>query len=86
MLVKIYGRFYRRTVRKLIIKLAHHFEGEEFLSTTLRKIFQEHHGVEVGMYSHGGCFVPGNYDRFTKIGRYCSIAMTSSAMNRNHPM
>jgi acetyltransferase-like isoleucine patch superfamily enzyme len=38
------------------------------------------------MYTHGGCFVPGKFDRFTTIGRYCSIAMTATAMNRNHPL
>lgn len=61
-------------------------EGGEMLSSTLRKIFLKHWGVEIGKYTHGGCFVPWNFDRSTKIGRYCSIAMDCRAMNRNHPL
>jgi acetyltransferase-like isoleucine patch superfamily enzyme len=76
----------RRSLRKILINVIHKFEGGEYQSCTLREIFRVHHGIEIGLYTHGGCFVPGNYDRFTVIGRYCSIAMTSSAMNRNHPM
>jgi acetyltransferase-like isoleucine patch superfamily enzyme len=85
-LVYLYGRMKRRVFRNLIIKFVYKKEKGEFLSQTLRKIFIKYYGVEIGMYTHGGCFIPGRYDRFTKIGRYCSIATTSSAMNRNHPM
>jgi acetyltransferase-like isoleucine patch superfamily enzyme len=85
-LVNQYGLFRKRVFRRLILKLVYRREGGEFLSLTLREIFQKHHGVEIGKYTHGGCFVSGNYDRYTKIGRYCSIAMGSNAMNRNHPL
>jgi hypothetical protein len=38
------------------------------------------------MYTHGGCFVPGQVHPFTTIGRYCSIAGTVRIINRNHPL
>ncbi len=73
-------------LRRFILNRIKSVEGGEYYSPTLRKIFLEYYGVEIGIHTHGGCFVPGNYDHHTKIGRYCSIAMTSRAMNRNHPM
>lgn len=85
-LCSMYGKVKNRFFRRLILKYIHSFEGGEYLSETLREIFRRQFGVTIGKYTHGGCFVPGAYDRFTTIGRYCSIAMTSSCMNRNHPM
>lgn len=35
------------------------------------------------MYTHG-CFAPYQIDRFTTIGRYCSIARTAKVINHNH--
>ncbi len=61
-------------------------EGGPLYSTTLRLIFRKYYQVEIGMYTHGSCFVPGNFDRYTKIGRYCSIAADVHVFNRNHPM
>jgi virginiamycin A acetyltransferase len=73
-------------LRRLVIRLACRFERGEFYSRTLRRIFREYHDVNIGMYSQGGCFVPGAMDRHTTIGRYCSIAQGVRTMNRNHPM
>jgi acetyltransferase-like isoleucine patch superfamily enzyme len=55
-------------------------------SRTIRRIFATYHDVDVGLYTHGGCFVVGNMPTGTKIGRYCSIAKTAQAFNTNHPM
>ncbi len=85
-LVVLYGKVRRKTARRWIINYINRTEGGEYKSMTLRELFRRHYGVEIGRYTHGGCFVPGNYDRFTKIGRYCSIARDTRAMNRNHPM
>lgn len=85
LLVRLYARNNIR-LRRFILKLANRFDGGEFCSETLREIFRRYHKVEIGMYTHGGCFVPGQIDRYTTIGRYCSIARTMRAMNRNHPM
>ena len=72
----------RAIAKKLIYKL----EGGEFYSTTLRKIFKDLYDIEIGMYTHGGCFTPYGFDRYTTIGRYCSIAFGVRGMNRNHPL
>lgn len=68
-------------IRTIIYKL----EGGEFYSSTLRRIFRDYHGIDVGMYTHGGCFDPANVQSNTSIGRYCSIARTARFVTHNHP-
>lgn len=81
----LYGR--RRSVpRMAAVRLATATEGGEFLSPTLREIFRRYYGVDVGLYTHGGCFVPHAFGRGTRIGRYSSIARTAFAATLNHPM
>lgn len=70
----------------MILKIINRIDGGELYSKSLREIFEYYHKVDIGMYSHGGCFNPGQIDKFTRIGRYCSIARTVRVMNRNHPM
>jgi len=72
--------------RKLLLQVIKRKEGGEFYSLTLRKIFKNYHKIDIGLYSHGGCFIPPQMDKNTKIGRYCSIATSVRIMNRNHPM
>lgn len=79
-------RIDNRRLRYFIIDLIIRFDGGEFYSTWLRKIMKEYYGVEVGLYSHGACLRPMQMDRYTKIGRYCSLTETARVMNRNHPM
>lgn len=55
-------------------------------SPTLREIFRRFHGVDVGMYTHGGCFEPFAFGRGTTIGRYSSIARSAFAATLDHPM
>ncbi len=73
-------------LRKLIIKIIRRLEKGNIYSINLRKIYSKYYNVEIGMYTIGGCFNISQFDRYTKIGRYCSIAMTASVMNRNHPL
>lgn len=84
-LVWLYGRE-RQASRTLAVKLATKREGGEFRSPTLREIFRRYHGVEIGMYTHGGCFVPHAFGRNTTIGRYSSVARSAFAATLNHPM
>lgn len=84
-LVRRYGSS-GRTARRLIIKYVLEKEGGEFYSTTLREIYRVHYGVDVGLYTHGGCFRPRAFDHETTIGRYSSIAVTAYAATLNHPM
>jgi len=69
-----------------VLRAARRLEGGEFRSTTLREIFARYWGVEVGLYTHGGCFQTGAVDAETKIGRYCSIAHGVRIVNANHPL
>ena len=82
---KIY-RLNNNRIRSLILKILNRIEGGTFYSSTLREIFRNYHKVDIGMYSHGACFVPGQIDQHTIVGNYCSMAPTARVMNRNHPM
>lgn len=73
-------------VKRAVLKILVRIEGGEYYSPTLRAILRDYHGVDIGMYTHGGCFQPGRFDRFTTVGRYCSISRTARAMNRDHPV
>jgi virginiamycin A acetyltransferase len=74
------------SLRDRVIALISRMEGGDCYSPTLRKLFREKQGVDIGHYSHGGCFIPGAMDRHTTIGRYCSFAKGVRNMNRNHPI
>lgn len=85
LLVGMYG-INRRFIRNFILKFINNVEGGEVYSQTLRAIFQKYYGVEIGMYTHGGCFVPHSFSRNIKIGRYSSVANSAFAATLNHPM
>ena len=88
-MIKLLLRMYsvpNRLLRVVIRQYVARAEGGEIHSTTLREIFARYYEVRIGMYTHGSCFVPGEFDRFTTIGRYCSIARGSRAFNINHRM
>jgi virginiamycin A acetyltransferase len=72
-------------LREAIRNRATALEGGEMFSPTLRRIFREYFDVDVGLYTHGGCFEPGQFDRCTTVGRYCSIARDVLVFNRDHP-
>jgi len=72
--------------RRLVLKVVLFLEGGEFYSSTLRKIFARYHGIEIGMYSYGGCFSVDNIPPGTRIGRYCSFARNISILAGNHPL
>lgn len=84
-LYKLYGIDNNR-VRALLRSIIYRVEKGEIYSHTLRRIFEHYYDVEVGLYTHGGCFVPFQVDRFTSIGRYCGIASPIRSMNRDHPL
>jgi acetyltransferase-like isoleucine patch superfamily enzyme len=73
-------------IRSLVIMIVLKLEGGETYSKTLRRIYRDYHKVDVGMYTHGGCFVPYNVTSQTTIGRYCSISRRVRVLTRNHPM
>jgi acetyltransferase-like isoleucine patch superfamily enzyme len=79
-------RFSFASFRTWLRKLAFRLEGGEFYSKTLRHIFRNFYGVEIGMYTHGACFIPFEFDPHTTVGRYSSIARGARVLNINHPM
>nr|WP_300148047.1 CatB-related O-acetyltransferase [Propionicimonas sp.] len=84
-LVDRYGSS-RGAIRRLIQKYVTDSEGGQNYSTGLREIYRRYYGVDVGLYTMGGCFVPYAFGRNTTIGRYTSVAMTAFAATDNHPM
>jgi len=55
-------------------------------SVTIRRIFSFYHKIDIGMYTHGGCFEPDLISPYTTIGRYCSVAAGVRIINRDHPV
>lgn len=84
-LVRVYA-LRRRSVRRLVVRLCLALEGGEMRSKTLREIFRRFHDVDVGMYTHGGCFEVYSFGPKTMIGRYSSIARGAFAATLDHPM
>ncbi len=73
-------------IRKNVIRLLLKFDGGEMHSTVLRRIFKDYYGVEIGKYTHGGCFHPGSVAPGTTFGRYCSVSRSVKIFTRYHPM
>lgn len=71
--------------RHIALAAAMRFEGSDFYSGTARRILAHYHGVEIGAYSYGSCFVPGAFDPGVVVGRYASIGPGVRAFQRNHP-
>jgi virginiamycin A acetyltransferase len=84
-LFKIY-RFGNHHTRRLIRAIICRREGGDFYSRTLREIFSKYYGVEIGLYTAGGCFDLYMVDPHTRIGRYCSFAKGVRIINHNHPL
>lgn len=82
-LVGLYGR--GSVGRSVAVRAINRLERGEMYSPTLREIFRRYHGVDIGMYTHGGCFVPHAFGRNTTIGRYTSVARSAFAATLDHP-
>jgi carbonic anhydrase/acetyltransferase-like protein (isoleucine patch superfamily) len=80
-------RAYRfRRLRGLVLKVVRRLEGGQDRSPTIRRIWREYWGVDIGRYTDGGCFEEWMVDPWTTIGRYCSIAEGVRILNHNHPL
>ena len=84
-LYRLYG-VKRRPIRNAVLWLTAKLDGGQMLSRTLRRIYSDYHGIEIGMYSYGGCFDSARMSKGTRIGRYCSFAGDVWRFNGNHPM
>lgn len=85
MLFKLYKFFPEPRLRKIIIKIFLKREGGQMYSATLRKIYKEIHGIEIGYGSYGGCFSTINIPSGTVFGNYCSVAPDIRVFRANHP-
>lgn len=84
---KILVRLYAvRRLRPLVLWILRRFDGDEHQSQAVREIFRKYWGVDIGMYSMGGCFTPYAVDPQTTIGRYCSLGPGVRIVNGNHPI
>jgi virginiamycin A acetyltransferase len=57
----------------------------QFDNAPLRRHFQKHYDIEVGLYSYG-CFDRWRMPGPMRVGRYCSIAKTVRSALDNHPI
>lgn len=74
-----------RISRHLFFYYINRFEGGEYWSPTLRKIFKELYDIEVGLGSYGGIFM-GGVRPHVKVGRYCSFGIGIQRLYANHPL
>lgn len=86
LIIYLYGFFKRYSIRRFLRILAFKLEGGPLYSITIRRIFSLYHGIEIGMYSGKSMFTLGNFQKGTKVGRYCSIYDSVRAFDANHPM
>lgn len=78
---------YRRMpykMKKVIEKIVEDREGGEFWSPTLRQLYSENYGIDVGQGSYG-CFDEKRIQSGVTIGNYCSFAPSVYRYNGNHP-
>lgn len=72
-------------LNKIAYKYINHFEGGQYYSQTLRRIFRETYDIDVGLGSYGGIF-QGGVRPHVKVGRYCSFGTGIQRLYANHPM
>ena len=76
------SRRLRQAIRWVLLRC----EGGSPLSVHLRRVFALYHGVDVGMYTHGGWVFPFHLGEGTTVGRFCSIADSARVITHNHPL
>ena len=73
-----------RQLRRPIIRLAKRLDGGSLELRLLRRIFREHHDIDVGIYSYGGCLNATRVAAGTRIGKFCSFASHIHIFAANH--
>jgi acetyltransferase-like isoleucine patch superfamily enzyme len=68
-------------IRRALLKL----EGGIMWSVTLRRVYCEYYGVEIGRLTYGAGIIPGAFYPGSRIGSFCSVARGVDAVRRNHP-
>jgi virginiamycin A acetyltransferase len=84
--VACYARTQRRSVRSFLRRVALKLEGGPMYSLTIRELFRQFHGVEVGVYTLGPCEAdPDRLPPGTRIGRFSSIYWTARVVAADRP-
>lgn len=76
------GKGVRAVIRRFVLRL----EGGELYSRTIRRIFRDYHGVDVGLYTAGAPFIVHALPQGTCVGRFSSVFWTVRGFVANHPM
>lgn len=86
-LFKIFKKMYmsNRVLKRLFFLYINRFEGGQYYSVTLRRIFKEVYDIDVGLGSYGGIF-QGGVRPHVKVGRYCSFGTGIQRLYANHPL
>ena len=80
-------RFQRFFEKKLARACGNKADGGFAYSTAIRQFYMQHHGLEIGYGTFGGCWLnPSLFWKKIKIGDYCSFAKELSIYTANHPM
>lgn len=80
-----YLYFKNKLTNYLFRKYINRFEGGEYYSTTLRRIFAEVYDIEVGIGTYGSIF-SRSFRPHVKVGSYCSFAQGIQRLYANHPL
>lgn len=84
--VTLYRSSRNSKLRGMIRSMVLRAEKGPVYSRTIRQIYREFHGVDVGLYSIGPCDVPpGNLAPGTSVGRYSSIYYTVRTITTQDP-
>ena len=81
-----YQQFFERRLARACSSIPQ-ADGGFAYSEAIRQFYKEHHGLDIGYGTFGGCWLnPGLFWRNIRIGRYCSIAGEFGVQTGNHPM
>ena len=73
--------------KKFILNKIIRNEGGQMYSSTLRSVFKEKYGIQIGYGTYGGCFsTSNNIPANVSFGNYCSIAPNLRIFRANHPI
>jgi len=69
-----------------IFRVLQRLEGGQMFTRTCRELLLADHEIEVGSYTYGPFFHPGEFPPKVRIGRYTSIGPHVRVFNQNHPL
>ncbi len=85
-LIKIYKKTGNNRLRKYIETFIAKKEKGFPYSNSLRILYYEVYGIQIGYGTYGGCFNSTNIPAGVIFGNYCSIAQNVKIFRANHPL